>query len=390
MTEVTKIRGKQIRLADFIQNPGVNDPWNSTTLTASQSAILDKINASITGVTGAMVFKGAVSSVPSTGLNPGQVYVWSGNSNGSITASNSATGKAETVEKGDTLLYTTEGKWLVIQYNIAGAMTEADWAAANFVDATESNGAHLEIDTMTHKIKVVRTAANGSASAGANKALASVSQDSNGKITSQTTIDVVSDVTLNGTSVVTGGKASLLADGTYDPRENILATKETVANALDNISGCGIDVSGDGHVTATTQNANNNSTNVATTAYADRAASNAVGSLNLQTPISNAAGKTVATISESNGVVGATFQDIAITTGQVTDFKSAFKSVIGTYLEAEIAEVPGLTEDSNILACFMNGVDITQYCSCESDEKLTIAIEGIEYDSSDVIRVLFV
>lgn len=56
---------------------------------------------------------------------------------------------------------------------------------------------------------------------------------------------------------------------------------------------------------------------------------NAIADLDLDTAISNTAGKTVATITESDGIVGATFQDIAITTSQVTDIASSTASVIG-------------------------------------------------------------
>lgn len=56
---------------------------------------------------------------------------------------------------------------------------------------------------------------------------------------------------------------------------------------------------------------------------------NAIADLDLDTAISNTAGKTVATITESDGIVGATFQDIAITTSQVTDIASTTASVIG-------------------------------------------------------------
>ena len=322
MLEVTKIRGKQINLPDFIKNPSVNDEWNSTTFTASQSAIIDKINASITGVTGAMIFKGPVTAVPTTGLNAGQVYVWSSNSAGSIAAASSATGKAETIEKGDTLIYTNDSKWLVIQYNIAGAMTEALWAAGNYVDDTASNGVKLVIDQTTHKLKVVRTYPNDAA------------------------------------------------------------------------SGVGLEITPQGAITAATQDVNDNSTNVATTEYADRAAQNAeddtLSRLNLDSPITNTAGKTVATITETDGVVNATFQNIAITTGQVTNFADAFKSRIGDYNDGGIADVEDLKTTSNILACFMNGVDVTPYCSCAQNGKLTIDMNGVEYEESDVIRVLFV
>ena len=85
----------------------------------------------------------------------------------------------------------------------------------------------------------------------------------------------VDDVKVNNTSVVSNKIANLAVDGTYNSSSNKIASQSTVSNAI--------------------------------------------AALDLATAISNTAGKTVATITESDGIVGATFQDIQITESQVTN-----------------------------------------------------------------------
>lgn len=62
---------------------------------------------------------------------------------------------------------------------------------------------------------------------------------------------------------------------------------------------------------------------VPTSKAVNNAIDNAIGTLDI-TSISNTAGKTVATITEQDGKVGATFQDIAITSSQISDLTNTY------------------------------------------------------------------
>lgn len=123
----TKIRKGQIKTEDFIIPSSGNPTWATETETASQKAIADKILSLIAGVAGAMLYQGAWSSVPANGVGvkKGYVYVY----NGSGTAPTGTT-----LDNGDTLIANTDTpdptnstNWTIIQSNIEGALTLANF-----------------------------------------------------------------------------------------------------------------------------------------------------------------------------------------------------------------------------------------------------------------------
>lgn len=117
----TKIRKGQIKTEEFIIPSSQSPAWTSEELTASQKAIADKIANSIAGVSGAMVYKGAWSGVPTngTGVKAGWVYVFEG-------SGTAPTGV--TLESGDMLIAESDGAnpstaadWTIVQTNIDDA-----------------------------------------------------------------------------------------------------------------------------------------------------------------------------------------------------------------------------------------------------------------------------
>lgn len=89
----------------------------------------------------------------------------------------------------------------------------------------------------------------------------------------------VSDVQINTTSIKSNGVADIKVDGTYDSSTNQIATKSTVTNAIGALD---VPSTGEGAITGM------------------------------------GAGKTIATLTETDGKVSATFQDISINGSQVS------------------------------------------------------------------------
>lgn len=83
-------------------------------------------------------------------------------------------------------------------------------------------------------------------------------------------------------------------------------------------------------------------TSAAVKTYVDTA----IDQLDLQVPITNTAGKTIASVTESNGIIGATFQDIQINESQVNNLVSDLESKLDdTQLKTKWSEQ---LSDSNI------------------------------------------
>lgn len=165
MATNTKIRGGQINLPDFIENQGTA-AWTSDTITASQAAILSKIQSEIAGVSGAMVFRGDWSQAATDTIKQGYVYVYAG-------SGTAPTGV--TLEDGDTLIAKQDGAsvtnanhWTIVQVNITGAITEANLISKLFPLMESGNTRSLTLAQSNGKIIITAkfpTVSNGSATA---------------------------------------------------------------------------------------------------------------------------------------------------------------------------------------------------------------------------------
>lgn len=163
MATNTKIRGGQINLPDFIENQGTA-AWTSDTITASQAAILSKIQSEIAGVSGAMVFRGDWSQAATDTIKQGYVYVYAG-------SGTAPTGV--TLEDGDTLIAKQDGAsvtnanhWTIVQVNITGAITEANLISKLFPLMGSGNTNSLTLAQNNGKIIITAkfpTVSNGSA-----------------------------------------------------------------------------------------------------------------------------------------------------------------------------------------------------------------------------------
>lgn len=165
MATNTKIRGGQINLPDFIENQGTA-AWISDSITASQAAILSKIQSEIAGVSGAMVFRGDWSQAATDTIKQGYVYVYAG-------SGTAPTGV--TLEDGDTLIAKQDGAsvtnanhWTIVQVNITGAITEANLISKLFPLMESGNTNSLTLAQNNGKIIITAkfpTVSNGSATA---------------------------------------------------------------------------------------------------------------------------------------------------------------------------------------------------------------------------------
>lgn len=99
-----------------------------------------------------------------------------------------------------------------------------------------------------------------------------------------------------------GGSTTINLDGTYNASTNKLATQDTVKNAIDEIAGAGLAVDNAGVITATTQETDNDTTNVATTEFVH----NVVETLNGSATIASVANNVVTIktgVTEADGVI---------------------------------------------------------------------------------------
>jgi hypothetical protein len=143
---------------------------------------------------------------------------------------------------------------------------------------------------------------------------------------------------------------------------------------------------------------NSESTNaqVPTAAAVNTAIGSAIGDLDLDTAISNTAGKTVATITEQDGIVGATFQDIAIESSQITDKMSTYDGT-GTDSAKVVtgAAVKAALDTLNVSDISGFGAGKTLATLTETDGKIAatfqdIAINGAKVTVTDGVANNFV
>ncbi len=166
MATNTKIRGGQINLTDFIKATA-EATWTSDALTASQAAILAKIQSEIAGVTGAMAYRGDWAQAATDTVKQGYVYVYAG------------TGTVPTgtvLENGDTLIAKQDGAsvsnvnhWTIVQVNITGAITEANLIAKLFPLLQSGNSNSLTLAQSNGKIVITAkfpTVSGGTAETG--------------------------------------------------------------------------------------------------------------------------------------------------------------------------------------------------------------------------------
>lgn len=151
MATNTKIRGGQIRLTDFIATTATAT-WTSDTITASQAAILAKIQSEIAGVAGAMTYRGDWSQAASDTIKQGYVYVYAGT--GTVPT-------GVTLEEGDTLIAKQDGAstsnvnhWTIVQVNITGAITEANLIDKLYPLLKSGNTNALTITSADNKITI--------------------------------------------------------------------------------------------------------------------------------------------------------------------------------------------------------------------------------------------
>lgn len=151
MATNTKIRGGQIYLPDFIE--GLNSAqWTSDSITASQKAILSKIQSEIAGVSGAMTYRGDWSQAATDTIKQGYVYVYAGTG---------AAPTGATLEDGDTLIAKQDGAsvtnvnhWTIVQVNITGAITEANLISKLYPLLASGNTNSLTLAQSNGKITI--------------------------------------------------------------------------------------------------------------------------------------------------------------------------------------------------------------------------------------------
>ena len=151
MATNTKIRGGQIYLPDFIE--GLNSAqWTSDSITASQEAILSKIQSEIAGVSGAMTYRGDWSQAATDTIKQGYVYVYAGTG---------AAPTGATLEDGDTLIAKQDGAsvtnvnhWTIVQVNITGAITEANLISKLYPLLASGNTNSLTLAQSNGKITI--------------------------------------------------------------------------------------------------------------------------------------------------------------------------------------------------------------------------------------------
>lgn len=143
--------------------------------------------------------------------------------------------------------------------------------------------------------------------------------------------------------------------------------------------------------TDTTYNVQNTYNSSSTDPISGQGVAAAIGGLDLQTAISNTAGKTVATITEQDGIVGATFQDISIKESQVVNDTDSTRTLIDDLAAKAPTASPTFTgvvtlpamgnESSNLTAATKAYVDsrtagLTNAIHYIGDATVTISEQG--------------
>lgn len=246
--------------------------------------------------------------------------------------------------------------------------------AINGLDVTEY--AQAEIDTTTSqtettvKIKGIQET-DGEIAAGSNTVDIKIDgtyNATNNKIATQSTVttainnlDVAQDkgaasisgstITINAVQqenglIKDGGSTTINLDGTYDATDNKIATKSTVTNAIDAIAGAGLAVDAAGVITATTQQASDDTTNVATTAFVH----DVVETLDTQNDVQTV-DYTAATSSTGAKL---TFKGVSETDGIIaqgsgaTELQFAKVATTGAAEDVSIADVEGHTDQTTV------------------------------------------
>jgi len=131
----TQIRKEQLLLTDFLKNLATNSAeWSSTDIAPSAAAVLAKIQEAA-----ARVFQNrgawsvAATDAAGDGIHNGYIYTYASDTNGSIGTGNDQV----TLEKGDILIACTDDAditdpddWVIINFNLTGAVTEATLVSA--------------------------------------------------------------------------------------------------------------------------------------------------------------------------------------------------------------------------------------------------------------------
>lgn len=191
----TLIKGGQIKLSDFIQALASVD-WTSDMLTASAAAIAARIADAISGVAGAMIYRGGWTIAATDSIKKGYVYVYADSANGSIGTG----GSAVVLESGDLLIanqdnasITNPSHWTIVEMNLTGAILESNLVdnLVAHIESGNSNALLIAKDPNTGKLKL--TAIYPTVSGG---------KAENGKYVSAISID-------STTGIITVTKASL-------------------------------------------------------------------------------------------------------------------------------------------------------------------------------------
>lgn len=139
-----------------------------------------------------------------------------------------------------------------------------------------------------------------------------------------------------------GGSTTINLDGTYDATTNKIATKSTVTGAIDNIGGAGLAVDSAGVITATTQNTDNDTTNVATTEFVHNVIETLDGSATIASVSNNVV--TIKTgVTEADGVISndsgtdIVLEEVAVT-GAAADvaYSNSQSQMLATNVQAAI------------------------------------------------------
>ena len=156
------------------------------------------------------------------------------------------------------------------------------------------------------------------------------------------------DVQINDSSITSNNVANIAVDGTYNANSNKIASESTVSEAIDAIAGAGLAVDAAGVVTATTQSAGDNTTNVATTAFVK----NAIDALDAIADADTASGTGYATVTTTTPSADfKVLNSITETDGKLTAaeaYQLKKLAATGAAEDVSIADAGNYTSETNV------------------------------------------
>lgn len=256
-----------------------------------------------------------------------------GNHSGTLTLGNglqmtggTALGSGEPVKDGALELVTT-GYIVTSQNSTVGINIDSTKVDNNYTTASTANLATVASITAALDTLDVSTDTGAASVSGSTITIKAVQQE-NGKIKD-------------------GGTTTINIEGTYDASGNKIATQSTVTNAIQALD---VPSTGEGAITGM------------------------------------GAGKTIATLTETDGKIAATFQDISITSSQVSDIQDTYSASDGKAISGKgvAAAIATLDTPSDVTIGSLSGTTLTINGVSETDGivSATAAQATVEFKSA--------